>query len=164
MLTHIFGNPSDSNYSTQYAKHLTSIRRLASSDLLSVLTDSDLPDDLIQDIAYLGSAEAQVLTDTKLSVEAVNTIIAGTDKVKQLNLQYLLIVGTVIRMLPQIIQIVSQKIDDVDIDLQEIDWQKKETFLTNQYSLTIIKITPTATTVKGSININVAGTSSRVDR
>ena len=163
MITHIFGNPTDANYATKYAEHITSIRRLGSPDIVSVFDETDLPTALIEDTAYLGSAELQLLTDIKMTASQVNSIISS-DSVKTLNLQYLLILGTVLKMLPQLIQITSEKAGITTTAYQNIDWVKKETYLRNEYSLTIINITPdTNVTDEGVININVAQTSSRVN-
>lgn len=161
MVTHIFGNPADSNYATKLEEHMTSVRRLASSDLISALTSEQLPTTLIQDTVYLGASEIQLLADLSLTVDGVNAIMSGSDDIKKLNVQYMLIVGIVIKMLPQIIQIVSERTDEVTIRSEEIDWQKKEIFLRNEYNSTITKIAPGTTTVKGTIGINVAQTSSR---
>ena len=165
MLTHIFGNPSDANYATKYAEHLTSIRRLGSVDILAPITEEELPASVIEDVSYLGAAELDILQKTNMTVAEINTLMSGTDPVKTTNLIYLLVVSTVLKLLPQIIQIIERRIDDTQLRAAQIDWAAKEEYLKNQISTTVTNIFPPNVPVtKGTIGITVRQTRSRVNR
>lgn len=153
--TTIFGTPGSPD-----AVHLTSIRNLGSIDILDPITETELPNAIIEDQIYLDAAEMAVLSDTKLT-KAQADVATGETKTA---LQNLLIIKTVLLMLPQFIQITSQKVLSRDTDYQEMDWQEKEEQLLSRYNTTILIINPATPTTQGTIGINVRGTSSRVNR
>ena len=164
MITHIFGNPQDSNYQTKYDDYISQIRYLASTDISSPLTSQELPNALIESIPYLPAAEVQLLQDLNLTSSAVNSIMSGSDNEKIVNLQYMLMLATCLNMLPQLIQISSEKTGEVDIDYVKVAFAEKEEYWKNSYTSSIVIINPsTPTTQSGTININIAQTRSRVN-
>ena len=151
--TTIFGTPP-----TVAAEHLTSIRRLGSTDILDPITPTELPDDVIKDAIYLDSAESQLLTDTKLSVSDVNAATGA----RRTDIQRLLVIGTVLKLLPQLIQILQDRALTRDVRYSEVNLEMKENYLRSEYSKTLIIINPDPTAISGTLNINIASTSSKL--
>ena len=141
------------------AEHLTSIRRLGSIDILDPITADELPDAVIEDQIYLDAAESQLLTDTKLTVAQVNAATGA----RRVNLQNLLVIGTVLKLLPQLIQILQDRALTRDVRYSEVNLEAKEAYLRAEYSKTLIIINPDPTSISGTLNINVASTSSKLD-
>lgn len=156
LLTDIFGTHGTS----EYAANLTSIRRRGSINILSVVTAEQLPDAVIEDVAYLESAEIELISDLKISVSEINSLLS--DVAKKKSLQYLLVIGTVLKMLDQFIQITSETSGRLGTEYSEQDWAAKEMFLKDEYSKQLAIISPSTSSTSDAIGINIVSTRSRL--
>ena len=157
LLTNIFGMRGTS----EYTSNLESIRRRGSIDITDIVTSEELPDAVIEDVSYLEAAEVELISDLKTDVAGINSMLS--DDTKKRSLRNLLIVRTVLKMLPQFIQITSKKVLSRGEDYSKMDWTAKETFLQNEYNKTLVIVTPSTPVASGTIGINVVSTSSRLE-
>ena len=157
LLTNIFGTAG----TPEYAGNLESIRRRGSIDITDIVTSEDLPDTVIEDVTYLEAAEVELMSDLETDIAGINSMLL--DATKKKSLRNLLIVRTVLKMLPQFIQITSEKIFDRGADFQKQTWTEKETLLQNEYNKTLIILMPSTPTTSGTIDINVVTTRSRLE-
>ena len=138
-------NQADPNYQSEldtYNMQIDSIRKLASPDLVSRLTEEELPEADIADDVYLAAKERQVLKDAGIDAADVASLTAE----RRAQLVYMTQLLEAIEIAPQIPQIVRQRALHTSTDYQEIDWEKHIEKLANNYKIELLVFNPSGST------------------
>ena len=140
---------TDPDYQTEldtYNRQIEGIRRLASPDLITRFTETDLPESLIADDVYLLAAEREVLREAAIAVSDI----AGLSVSDAMALLLLVQIKLTLEFISQLPQLLQEGILGETQRFAEIDWEDRETRLLSKYRNELLAINPAADVVDDS--------------
>ena len=150
---------SDPNYDTELATYnarLDSARLRASPDLIARITETELPESVIADDAYLLASEIKVLRDTGIAASAVSGLSADRFELLLLALWDQMS----IELIPQIAAILRQRSISTETTVAEVDWEKRVARIEKRYAENVTVLNPSAN-VSSDASATVEITTSR---
>ena len=130
-------------------------RRITSPDIIKPFTAAELPNDVITDAGYLGTAERQVLKDANMTATEVMALSTDSDTYQRL--AYATLIRIAIKLIPQAAQLLQQRAFSGVTQYAEIDWEKRTAVFESDYKTEILEVNPDADLVDTS-SIPVTGT------